>query len=157
MKDKGSTTLEFIVAFPFFLLLFLSIVQLSLIWSAKNMLSFASFVAGRTVSIYPSDLERAKKYVKTVMIPFMGIRDVSPHPVEFKVFKGEKEVNSLKSEEEFTLSIKFRYRLFIPFVNSLLGKWDPLYGYYIELSEKRKWFVEPCPGWEKGECVSLKE
>lgn len=150
-SENGSVSLEFAVSFPLLFILFLSLIQLSLLWNAKHILSYASFVGMRTASIYPSDLERVKKYVRNALIPLMGVRQFIFDPLEVEIKRDGKRVDSLSPGDEFIMEIKFKYRLFIPIVNALMGKRE-ITGYYITISERKKWFVEPCPGWEKGEC-----
>jgi hypothetical protein len=150
-SENGSISIEFAVVFPIILVFFLALVQLSLLWNARHLVSYASFVGTRAVSIYPSDLERVKKYVREALIPIMGIKELLFDPLEVEVMKDEKRVERLEPGDEFVLEIKFKYRLNVPVVNVLMGKRE-FSGYYRTIVERKKWFVEPCPGWEKGEC-----
>jgi len=151
LSEKGNISLEFAVAFPVLFILFLALIQLSLLWNARHLVSYASFVGVRAVSIYPSDLDRVKKYVREALFPLMGLKEVIIDPLEVKIIKGEESVEKLEPGDEFILEIKFNYRLTVPIVNVLMGNRE-LTGYYRTIVESKKWFVEPCPGWEKGEC-----
>ena len=152
LSQRGNISLEFAVVFPLLLIFFLALVQLSLLWNAKHLLSYASFIGARSVSLYPSDLKKVNKYIREVLIPLTGVKELVFDPLEAEITKDGKRVERLEPGDEFVLEIKFKYRLSVPVVNALMGKRE-LTGYYSTIVERKKWFVEPCPGWEKGECL----
>lgn len=151
LSERGSIAMEFLVAFPLLLILFLAILQLSLLWSAKHLIAYAGFVAARTVSIYPGETDRAREYARRALLPLFEMENLLSEPMEMEVIKGDRKVQFLNPGDDYEVLLKFRFRLSVPIVNSIIGK-RGFGGYFFTFSEKRRGVVEPCPGWNKGIC-----
>lgn len=143
---RGSAFIEFLAGFPFLLIIFLFLIQLAIIWTGKLLISYACYSAVRIASMRPTELSKAEEYVRRSFILFGG--DFS---LNFFNENGER-VEELKAGERFRVELEWRFKLSVPIVNALMGKWS-IRGRYLPLKEVRTGTVEKCPGWERGICV----
>lgn len=143
---RGSVFVEVLVGFPFLLIIFLFLVQLSLLWVGKMLISYSAYSAVRIASVHPSNLSKVEDYVRKVFSLWGG-----SFVVEFYKEEGGR-VDELRAGDKFTVVIRWDFKLSVPIVNAVIGRKGIGYR-YLPLKEFRKGVVEKCPGWERGECV----
>lgn len=57
--QAGQAMTEFIIAFPVLLLFILAIIQLALLYNAKQVVTYAAFMAARSTAVYPNQRQQA--------------------------------------------------------------------------------------------------
>ncbi|HKT73545.1 MAG TPA: TadE family protein [Steroidobacteraceae bacterium] len=68
--QKGATMVEFALVMPVAILLVLGIIQMGLMYSAKEMLNEATFQGARAGSLHHADVDSIKKAMARAMVPF---------------------------------------------------------------------------------------
>jgi len=60
---------EFIIAFPVLLLFILAIIQLALLYNAKQVVTYAAFMAARSAAVYPNQRFMAESAARLACVP----------------------------------------------------------------------------------------
>jgi len=67
--QAGQAMTEFVIAFPVLLLLVLAIIQLALLYNAKQVVTYASFMAARSAAVYPNQRFMAEYAARLACVP----------------------------------------------------------------------------------------
>ncbi|MCX5866454.1 MAG: pilus assembly protein [Proteobacteria bacterium] len=67
--QAGQAMVEFAIAFPVLLLLVLAIIQLALLFNAKQVVTYAAFTAARSAAVYPNKRFKAVYAARLACVP----------------------------------------------------------------------------------------
>ncbi|MDD5223448.1 MAG: pilus assembly protein [bacterium] len=68
-KQAGQAMVEFVIAFPVLLLFVLAIIQLALLYNAKQVVTYAAFTAARSAAVYPNQRHMAEYAARMACVP----------------------------------------------------------------------------------------
>ncbi len=121
--EKGTMLMEFVLIMPILLFLILGLIQLSLIWRAKFLTSYAAYSGARAAIVYPPGDQETAAYAAACL----ALSDVL-HP-EFRKSSVSVTVDTAPGGNRnggvplpaVKASVVYRYPLIVPYVNTFFA------------------------------------